>query len=185
MITEKSWNGLRLVKSNVTGSSNNGGVTFDDSDAFAFQPCLPVGIRVCSGDVIDSIELLYDKELRPRGECVFFHGGPNGYEHIFWLDDGEYISRIDMEYGRYIFSLDSSERDDEVLVRIRLVTSKGRDSGWYGNECGKGEAIKVHSENIQLRSYDGVCCLYGSICKPNMELHNYVRQLGVYWVYCG
>lgn len=182
---EKTWKGNLLSKSPLTGCPKKQGVNFDDSDDFALQPNLPIGVRVCSGDVIDSIELLYDKNVSQRGESVFFHGGPNGAEHIFWLEEYEYICRIDMEYGKYIFSLDPAEREDDVLVRIRFMTNKGRACGWYGNECGKGDAMKVHAESIELQSYDGVCCLYGSICKPNMVLHNYVKRLGVYWTFRG
>lgn len=34
------------------------------------------------------------------------------------------------------------------------------------------EIDKVHTESIELRSYDAVYCLYGFICKPNIVLHN-------------
>lgn len=179
------WKGCPLTKSSLTGSLNKEDIIFDDNESFIQQPNLPVGIRVCAGDVIDSIEFLYNKEMCPRGGSVFFHGGPNGKEHLFWLEEGEYIYDIELEYGKYIFSLDPAERVDDVLVRVRFTTSAGRSGGWYGNECGKGDKLEVHKERITLQNHDGVCCFYGATCKPNMQLHNYVKQLGVYYIYRG
>lgn len=155
---------------------------FDDLQKFYDQSFLPTGVWVRQGDVIDSIELTYGKKDFARGKSPFFHGGPNGYDAYFELPIGDFIRKIEVEYGKYPFSLRPSQRTKDQIIRIRFTTSSGLVSSWYGNICGKGERLKGKLFTIDAGENNVICCLYGSTGLKNMELHNYLQSLGVHYI---
>lgn len=167
-------------RSSIVGTYRD--MAFDDLAAFIKQPLLPTAVKVHSGDVIDSIEMVYDNSNYKQGDSPFFHGGPNGYEKLFLIKPGDFLQKIEMEYGKYPFSTDPTQRDKDMIVRIRFTTRSGISSPWYGNECGKGDMMHVKPFTIDVSENNVICCLYGAIGKKNLTLHNYLQALGVYFV---
>lgn len=155
---------------------------FDDLSNMFDTKVLPRGIKVRAGDVIDSIEFIYDKSDYALGESPFFHGGPNGYDNIFTIPAGDFLRRIDVEYGKYIFSTDPDQRKKDQIVRIRFTTNQGVQSPWYGNVCGKGDTLPVKPYTFDAGENNIICCLYGATGKKNMKLHNYLQAIGVYTI---
>lgn len=169
-----------VVKGPVAGDYS--GQKFDDLQNFFNQSFLPTGVWVRQGDVIDSIELAYKKKDYGRGKSEFFHGGPNGYDAYFEIPPGDFIRRIEVEYGKYPFSLNPSQRIKDQIIRIRFTTSSGLVSAWYGNICGKGDRLKGKPFTIDAGENNVICCLYGSTGLSNNELHNYLQSIGVYYI---
>lgn len=169
-----------VVKGPVAGDYSD--VFFDDLQNFFEQCFLPTGVWVRQGDVIDSIELVYGKKDEAHRKSKFFHGGPNGYDAYFEIPPGDFIRRIDVEYGKYPFSLKPSQRIKDQIIRIRFTTSTGLTSGWYGNVCGKGDCLKGKQFTIDAGENNVICCLYGSTGLNNGELHNYLQSVGVYYI---
>lgn len=165
-------------KSSVAGDYS--GLLFDDLENMLATKMLPRGIRVRMGDVIDSIEMVYDKSDYPIGKSPFFHGGPNGYTYFFSIPDGDSLRTVDIEYGKYIYSLDPNQRKKDQIVRIRFTTHKGVQSQWYGNACGKGDSLPTKPFKIDVGEDNVICCFYGATGLPNMTLHNYLQAIGVY-----
>lgn len=167
-------------KSSVTGDYSDR--LFDDFEIMFSTNVLPRGIKVRAGDVIDSIEMVYDKSDYPVGKSPFFHGGPNGYDNYFSIPNGDFLRIIEVEYGKYIYSLDPNQRKKDQIVRIKFTTHKGLQSPWYGNVCGKGKSLETKSFKIDVGENNIICCFYGATGLPNMTLHNYLQAIGVYMI---
>ena len=183
MITPKIYELLditRFSKSSVIGSYQD--EKFDDFNKFFAQPLLPTAVKVHSGDVIDSIEMVYENSSYKNGESPFFHGGPNGYEKLFIIKPGDFLQKIEVEYGKYTFSTDPTQRNKDVIVRIRFTTRSGISSPWYGNECGKRTQLQVKPFVLDVSENNVICCFYGALGKPSLTLHNYLQAIGVYFI---
>lgn len=173
-------NSIFFVKSEVGGDYSD--VKFDDLDSLWETDIMPRSIRVRAGDVIDSIEMMYGRTDYPIGESPFFHGGPNGYTDVFTIPPGDFLRKIELEYGKYIYSLDPNQRKKDQIIRIRFTTHDNVQSPWYGNACGKGSSLPAKPFTIDVGENNIICCLYGATGKNNMELHNYLQALGVYMI---
>ncbi len=169
-----------FTKSACVGSYQD--VKFDDLGTFLNQSIFPTGVMIHSGDVIDSIELLYGTEGEQSTTNPLFHGGPNGRSHLYKLGPGDFLCGMQIIYGKYPFSLDENLRNRDMIIQIRFATqlSDYKYGPWYGNECGKGEAMPGKVYTIDGGYNNVIVALYGAICKENMVLHNYVQALGVY-----
>lgn len=169
-----------ISSSNTIGSYKD--VKFDDLDQFTKQTLLPRGVRVHRGDVIDSIEMVYEKSDYKKGDSPFFHGGPNGYEKNFEIKPGDFLQKIDLEYGKYPFSTDPAQRNKDLIIKIKFTTREGYSSPWYGNECGKKSQLKGTPYTIDVGENNIICCFFGSTGKNNLVLHNYLQSIGVYYM---
>jgi hypothetical protein len=80
-----------------------------------------VGVKIRSGDWIDSIELLY-KTADGKIESLGRHGGDGGGEDTFMLEEGEYIKGITGKSGTYVMSL-------TIITNKRMSKTYGLGEG--------------------------------------------------------
>ena len=174
-------NGLDLFsQTQVVGDYSD--CKFDDLKTMFEVGMLPRAVKVRAGDVIDSIEFIYDRNDYPVGKSPFFHGGPNGYDNVFTIPTGDFLRKVDIEYGKYKYSLDPNQQKKDQIIRIRFTTNQGVQSPWYGNACGKGSSLPATSSTIDVGEDNIICCLYGATGLPNMTLHNYLQAVGFYMI---
>jgi hypothetical protein len=120
MVATSTASPQRLSATQVFGGP--GGESFSD-----FQPpadASVVEVRIRSGEMIDSVQMVYG--LR-NGRTVTGprHGGPGGNLNSFRLDRDEYIVGLSGRHGKYLDSL-------------RFITNK-RTSPTYGGDGGDGD----------------------------------------------
>lgn len=154
---------------------------FNDLDAYRkmTHPFVK-SVKIWYGDVIDCIEFSYNDKNYEKGESPFFHGGKNGHFQEFKIDLGDFITKIEGEYGLYPFSSEPKQRNKNIIIRLRFTTRNGKTSSWYGNACGKGNALKGHPFCIDVGNESVICCLYGATWKGNLVLNNYIQAIGAY-----
>lgn len=157
--------------------------TFDDLSKYkdTGTPCV-TSVKVWHGDVIDCVEFVYDKQQYEKGKSPFFHGGKNGHMEEFTIEDDDFIQTIEGEYGQYPYSLEPSQQNKDLIIRLRFKTHKGIYSKWYGNSCGKGEKMKGTPFLIDAGAECILCALYGATWKGNLVLHNYIQAIGAYYM---
>lgn len=168
-------------KTNVFGSYSD--QKFDDLEAFkkSDEPFV-TSVKVWEGDVIDCIEFVYGNRQYEKGKSPFFHGGKNGVLYEFKLGMGDFITKIEGEYGRYPFSLAPQQQKKDVIIRLRFTTHQGKTSRWFGNACGKGDLMKGTPFIIDAGRENIICGLYGATWTNNLVLHNYVQAIGAYYM---
>lgn len=95
-------------------------------------------IRVRSGSLVDHIEfVMADGNVKTGGYVP--PGGnrapPFGLDPVFVLDPEEHVIRIEMSQG-------------EMLSAIKIFTSKGKETQWYGTKIQKGR-LKVFAASAE------------------------------------
>lgn len=110
-----------------------------------------IGVKIRSGDWIDSVELLY-KTADGKVESLGMHGGNGGDEETFMLEEGEYIKGITGKTKEYVMSL-------------TIITNK-RQSKTYG----KGEGDVTYN---YILPRDEVVGFYGRAA-------DYVDRIGIW-----
>jgi hypothetical protein len=138
-------------RTKIGAAGNNGGAEFVDKQLP--KGAKVVGVKIRSGDWIDSVELLY-KTADGTNESMGKHGGDGGEEDTFMLEEGEHITGITGKTGMYVMSL-------------TILTNK-RKSRTYG--LGQGD-FDYHYE---LPHHDEVIGFFGRAAE-------YVDQIGI-WV---
>lgn len=168
-------------KTQVFGTYSD--IKFDDlSEYKKLQNPFVTSVKIWHGDVIDGIEFVYNNNQYVEKESPFFHGGKNGSLQEFKIGLGDFIQKIEGEYGRYPYSLEPSQKNKDIIIRLRFTTHNGVCSQWYGNACGKGEKMKGTPFTIDVGSESIICALYGATWKENRMLHNYIQAIGAYYM---
>jgi hypothetical protein len=112
-------------------AGGRGGSPYSDQDAPAGARIAEV--RVCSGRVVDSVQVIY---ALPNGRLLQAarHGGANSAESIFRLDNDEYIIGLAGRYGNTVDSM-------------RIITNKRTSPQFGGGGGDRDFRIDVPSGN--------------------------------------
>lgn len=123
-----------IYGTSVYGGS--GGTIFEDIENVVPPTGRVRGIRIWSGQYIDSLQIIYEL---PDGSLLNGprHGGTGGDLHYFQLDFDEYITRIEGRYGNYV-------------DKLRFVTNKQTTEYWGGSGGSTNFSIDVPDGSSEL-----------------------------------
>lgn len=108
----------------------SGGRSFDDLPLCKKDIATITKIIVRSGDILDSLQVFYGNESRPR------HGGIGGEEHIIHIEQGDHIKQVMGYYGNW--------QGAKHILQFGLKTAKGKSYGPFGTMKGACEIEPFH-----------------------------------------
>lgn len=137
------------------------GVPFDDKK---FAKGDPISVEVRHGEIIDAIRFVYEGDDNPK------HGGTGGDFDKFDLERDEYLTKIELTYGKWVFGY-------QIVLGITFTTSLNK-TYIYGNSLKRiGEPRSYYFNNKPITALVGKTIYIG-------KQHNntYIADLGVYYI---